>query len=69
MDGMTTAEGGPQMTEQERDDLALNTTTTQRIALRSRHSSRLVALLDEREDLRGVYAMADYLDDAIRWST
>lgn len=57
------------MTEQERDDLALNTTTTQRIALRSRHSSRLVALLDEREDLRGVYAMADYLDDAIRWST
>jgi hypothetical protein len=26
------------------------------------------ALLAEREDLRGVYAFADYLDDAVRWS-
>lgn len=56
------------MTEEERDDLELELTRAQRIALRSRHSSRLVALLEEREDLRGVYAMADWLDDAIRWS-
>ncbi len=26
------------------------------------------ALLDSRDDLRGVYAFADYLDDAVRWS-
>ncbi len=57
------------MTEQERDDLVLDRTVAQRSALRSRHASGLVALLEQREDLRGVYAMADYLDDAIRWST
>lgn len=57
------------MSEHERNDLILETGTTQRTALRSRRSSRLVALLEEREDLRGVYAMADHLDDAIRWST
>lgn len=56
------------MTETEREDLRLDLTREQRIALRSRHSSGLVALLEQRDDLRGVHAMADYLDDAIRWS-
>lgn len=56
------------MTAQERDDRTIDPTRAQRTALRSRHASGLVALLEEREDLRGVYAMADYLDDAVRWS-
>ncbi len=28
----------------------------------------LTALMDERDDLRGVHALADYFDDAVRWS-
>ena len=56
------------MTEQEKQDQVLDRTTTQRQALRTRHSSRLVELLDGRQDLRGVHAMADWLDDAVRWS-
>lgn len=54
------------MTEHQIDDLT--GTWERRAVLRTRHSSRLVALLEEREDLRGVYAWADWLDDAIRWS-
>ena len=35
---------------------------------RARHSAALVSLMGERDDLRGVHAFADYLDDAVRWS-
>lgn len=40
----------------------------QRTELRLRHSSALTRLMEEREDLRGVHALADHFDDAIRWS-
>lgn len=40
----------------------------QRTRLRVRHSAALTTLLDERTDLRGVHALADHFDDAIRWS-
>ena len=35
---------------------------------RSRHSAALGHLMSQRDDLRGVHAFADYLDDAVRWS-
>ncbi len=36
--------------------------------LRLRHAQRLTSLMEERSDLRGVHALADYFDDAVRWS-
>jgi hypothetical protein len=35
---------------------------------RARHAAALGTLMTQRDDLRGVYAFADYLDDAVRWS-
>ena len=35
---------------------------------RARHSAALGSLMTERDDLRGVYAVADHLVDAVRWS-
>ena len=40
----------------------------QRAALKDRHSQALSRLLDEREDLRGVHALADLVSDSLRWS-
>ncbi|GAA4086828.1 hypothetical protein ACFFOS_23130 [Nocardioides kongjuensis] len=39
-----------------------------RAALRDRHAQGLARLMDERTDLRGVHPLADFVDDAIRWS-
>jgi len=39
-----------------------------RAALKSRHSQGLTRLLEERDDLRGVHALADYLHDSVRWT-
>ena len=38
-----------------------------RAALRLRHTEGLTRLMDERRDLRGVNALADLVDDAVRW--
>ena len=40
----------------------------QRLASRARHTQALSALMSEREDLRGVHALADLVADASRWS-
>lgn len=40
----------------------------QREQFRLRRVQALTALLDQRRDLRGVSAVADHLDDAVRWS-
>ncbi|WP_370249279.1 hypothetical protein [Nocardioides sp.] len=40
----------------------------QRAALRHRHSQSLVRLMTERDDLRGVHALADLVDESIRWT-
>jgi hypothetical protein len=40
----------------------------QRAELKTRHSHRLTALMEARADLRGVHALADFVDDAVRWS-
>ena len=45
-----------------------NEPAEQRAALRVRHAQKLTALMEEREDLRGVHALADFVDDYVRWS-
>jgi hypothetical protein len=40
----------------------------QRTTLRLRHAHALTSLMAERDDLRGVHALADHFDDAVRWS-
>jgi len=39
-----------------------------RASLEIRHAQRLARLMVERSDLRGVHALADLVDDAVRWS-
>jgi hypothetical protein len=49
--------------EQELDQLR-----ARRTALRVRHTQALTSLMEERADLKGVHALADYFDEAVRWS-
>ena len=44
------------------------TQSERRAALRNRHAQGLVRLMEERTDLRGVHALADFVDDAVRWT-
>ena len=37
--------------------------------LQTRHSEALARLMATRRDLRGVHALADFVDEAVRWST
>ena len=39
-----------------------------RLAAQARHAQALSALMSEREDLRGVHALADLVADSLRWS-
>jgi len=39
-----------------------------RAVLRTRHAQSLTRLMEERADLRGVHALADFVDDAVRWT-
>lgn len=43
-------------------------TAEQRAALRLKHAQKLTALMGVRDDLRGVHALADFVDDSVRWS-
>jgi hypothetical protein len=43
-------------------------TVEQRATLRLKHAQRLTALMEARDDLRGVHALADFVDDSVRWS-
>jgi hypothetical protein len=49
-------------------DITLDRVSSQRAALRLRHTQRLATLMEQREDLRGVHALADFVDDSVRWS-
>jgi hypothetical protein len=40
----------------------------QRERLETRHAQSLTRLMEARSDLRGVHALADLVDDAVRWS-
>ena len=53
------------ITTTERDD---DEPREQRAAFRTRHSHALTTLMEAREDLRGVHALADFVDDSVRWS-
>ena len=39
-----------------------------RAAFKLRHARGLTTLMGERDDLRGVHALADLVDDAVRWT-
>ena len=43
-------------------------TAEQRAALKLKHAQKLTALMEARHDLRGVHALADFVDDSVRWS-
>jgi hypothetical protein len=49
-------------------DLELERIRTQRAELKSRHARALSRLMDDREDLKGVHALADLVSDSLRWS-
>jgi hypothetical protein len=58
------------MTETAHDDSLRETDQlrARRNASQARHSQALSALMTEREDLRGVHALADLVADSLRWS-
>ncbi len=39
-----------------------------RAALKARHAQKVTTLMSQRDDLRGVHALADFVDDAVRWT-
>ena len=49
-------------------DLEQERLRTLRNNIRSRHSLALFELMNEREDLHGVHALADHISDSLRWS-
>jgi hypothetical protein len=49
-------------------EVELDTIRENRNSLKNRHSQALSKLMTEREDLRGVHALADLVDDSLRWS-
>ena len=52
----------------QHDTTDLDHRRDQRDALKSRHAENLARLMSERDDLRGVHALADLVDDGIRWT-
>jgi hypothetical protein len=65
---ITTPDPEAPMDEQSTPDTPIDRVAEQRALLRLRHSAALTSLMVERTDLRGVHALADTIDDAIRWS-
>lgn len=51
-------------TAESRDQRVLD----QRARFRTRHARALTDLMGQRDDLRGVHALADLVDDAVRWT-
>jgi hypothetical protein len=49
-------------------DTQLERIRAQRAQLKDRHAQALARLMEEREDLRGVHALADMVTDSLRWS-
>lgn len=65
---MTIHQIRPDLTTDEAADTTTAAPLTRRERLESRHAREIVELLGRKEELRGVHAMADFLDDAVRWS-
>jgi hypothetical protein len=49
-------------------ELEVDRVDSHRSALKNRHARALSRLLAEREDLKGVHALADLVSDSLRWS-
>lgn len=49
-------------------DRDLDRLIAQRDNLKVRHATALAKLMDERADLRGTYAFADFVEESVRWS-
>jgi len=49
-------------------DTRLEQIRADRAALKDRHSQALSRLMAQREDLKGVHALADLVSDSLRWS-
>ena len=49
-------------------DLAQARRRTLQTSIRSRHALALHELMNEREDLQGVHALADQIAESLRWS-
>ncbi|WP_194289111.1 MULTISPECIES: hypothetical protein [unclassified Nocardioides] len=49
-------------------DPTLDRIAVQRTKLELRHSQALARLMEERQDLRGVNALADLVADSLLWS-
>jgi hypothetical protein len=50
------------------DQLAAPVTTSAQLDLATRHMHGVSVLLAHRDDLRGVYAFADIVEESVRWS-
>ncbi len=57
----------PEPADEPADDLVAQR-ADHRDVLRTRHTQGLARLMTERGDLRGVHALADFVDDALRWT-
>jgi hypothetical protein len=54
--------------DQNTNPTPIDRAVSRRIALRVKHAQGLTKLMEERADLRGVHALADFVDDAVRWT-
>ena len=50
------------------ETVELDDRRAQRSTLKAKHAQSLTKLMGTRSDLRGVHALADHLDDAVRWT-
>ena len=71
MSSMTTPEPLTAFRDQDVEERAVRRAERlreQRERLQTRHSQALTRLMDARRDLRGVHALADLVDEGVRWS-
>jgi hypothetical protein len=53
-------------TQQPKDEIEIR--RDQREALKVKHAQKVTTLMNQRDDLRGVHALADFVADAVRWT-
>ncbi len=58
----------PNQTDQVDQADPVDRSLARRAALRDRHAQDVARLMEQRTDLRGVHALADFVADAVRWT-
>ena len=53
-------------TEHPRDEIEIR--REKREALKVKHAQKVSTLMSQRDDLHGVHALADFVNDAVRWT-